>query len=64
MSKREQLEKDYENLKRKIEQIAEEEIKKIQTKIEALKKEALRIGETIELANNAEKETKATKKKD
>lgn len=63
MAKKDQLKKDYENLNRKIEQAAEEEIKKIQEKIEALKKEARQMGETVELTL-AEKEPKATKKKD
>jgi outer membrane murein-binding lipoprotein Lpp len=62
MAKKDQLEKDYESLNRKIEQAAEEEIKKIQEKIEALKKEARQMGETVELTL-AEKEPKATKKK-
>jgi outer membrane murein-binding lipoprotein Lpp len=63
MAKKDQLEKDYENLNRKIEQAAEAEIKKIQEKIEELKEEARRKGETIE-QTLVEKETKVIKKKD
>ena len=63
MAKKDQLEKDYENLNRKISQAAEAEIKKIQKKIEALKEEARQMGETVE-RTITEKETKLTKKKD
>ena len=63
MPKKDQLEKDYENLNRKISQAAEVEIKKIQEKIELLKEEARQIGETFE-QTLAEKETKVIKKKD
>ena len=63
MSKKNQLQKDYEDLNRKISQAAEAEIKKIQEKIEALKEEARQMGETVE-RTITEKETKVTKKKD
>jgi hypothetical protein len=63
MARRDKLEKDYEDINRKIEQATEAEIKKIQEKIEALKEEAHQIGETIE-QTLGEKETKATTKKD
>jgi outer membrane murein-binding lipoprotein Lpp len=63
MAKKDQLEKDYKNLNRNIEQAAEAEIKKIQEKIEALKEEARQMGETAEL-KLVEKETKVTTKKD
>ena len=63
MVKRDQLEKDYENLNRKISQVAEVEIKKVREKIELLKEEARRMGETIEPTLD-EKEAKAAKKKD
>jgi chromosome segregation ATPase len=63
MARRDKLEKDYEDINRKIEQATEAEIKKIQEKIEALKEEARQIGETIE-QTLGEKETKATTKKD
>jgi polysaccharide deacetylase 2 family uncharacterized protein YibQ len=63
MAKKDQLEKDYEDLNRKITKAAEAEIKKIQEKIESLKEEARKMGETIDLTH-AEKETKTTKKKD
>jgi outer membrane murein-binding lipoprotein Lpp len=63
MAKKDQLEKDYENLNRKISQAAEAEMKKIQEKIESLKEEARQIGETVELTLG-EKEAKVTKKKD
>ena len=59
----EQLEKDYENLNRKISQVAEAEIKKIEEKVESLKEEARKMSETIELTLG-EKQSKATKKKD
>ena len=63
MSKKNQLQHDYEDLNRKISEAAEAEIKKIQDKIESLREEARKMGETIDLTL-AEKETKATKKKD
>ena len=63
MAKKNQLEKDYENLNRKISQTAEAEIKKVREKIESLKEEARRIGETVEPTLD-EKEAKAAKKKD
>jgi len=63
MVKKDQLEKDYENLNRKISQVAEVEIKKVHEKIELLKEEARRMGETIEPTLD-EKEAKITKKKD
>ena len=63
MSKKDQLDKNYEDLDRKIEQAAEAEIKRIREKIEALKKEAREMAESVELML-AQKETKATKKKD
>ena len=63
MSKKNQLQKDYEDLNRKISKAAEAEIKIIQEKIEALKDEARRMGESVE-QTLAEKETKVIKKKD
>jgi len=63
MAKKDQLEKNYKNLNREIEQAAEAEIKKIQEKIEALKEKARQMGETVELTL-VEKETKVTTKKD
>ena len=63
MARRDKLEKDYEDINRKIEQATEAEIKKIQEKIESLKEEARQIGETVELTLS-EKEAKVTKKKD
>ena len=62
MSKKEKLEKDYQNFNLNIERIAEEEIKKIREKANAIKEEASKMGEAVELSLN-EEETKATKKK-
>jgi hypothetical protein len=42
------LEKDYKNFNKDIENMAEEEIQKIQEKIKKTKKEAQAIGENIE----------------
>ena len=61
MSKKEKLEKDYQNFNLNIERIAEEEIKKIREKANAIKEEASKIGEAVELSLN-EEETKARKK--
>jgi hypothetical protein len=61
MSKKEKLEKDYQNFNLNIERIAEEEIKKIREKANAIKEEASKMGEAVELSLN-EEETKATKK--
>ena len=62
MSKKEKLEKDYQNFNLNIERIAEEEIKQIREKANAIKEEASKIGESVELALN-EEEKKAVKKK-
>ena len=63
MTKKDQLEKYYEDLNRKIEQAAETEIREIQEKIEILKEEARQIGETVERTLD-EKEMKVSEKKD
>lgn len=62
MSKKEKLEKDYQNFNLNIERIAEEEIKKIREKANALKEEASKIGEAVELSLK-EGETKTAMKK-
>jgi hypothetical protein len=62
MSKKEKLEKDYQNFNLNIERIAEEEIKKIREKANAIKEEASKTGEAVELSLN-EGEPKAAKKK-
>ncbi len=62
LSNKEKLEKDYETFNLKIEQMAKEEIEKIREKANAIKAEANKIGETVELSLN-EKETKVSTKK-
>jgi len=61
MSKK-KLEKDYQKFNKSIEREAEDEIKKIQQETIALKEEASKIGEAVELDLKA-KEAKTTKKK-
>jgi len=62
MSKKEKLEKDYQNFNLNIERIAEEEIKKIREKANAIKEEATKMGKAVELSLN-EGEPKAARKK-
>jgi hypothetical protein len=62
MSKKDKLEKDYKKFNKNIEHEAEEEIKKIQEETIALKEEASKIGEAVELSLKTN-ETKTTKKK-
>ena len=62
MSSKEKLEKDYENFNMNIERMSEEEIKKIKEKANALKEEASKIGEAVELSLN-EEEAKTARKK-
>ncbi len=62
MSTKDKLEKDYKKFNMNIEHIAEEEIKKIQEETIALKEEASKIGEAVELSLKAN-EAKTTKKK-
>jgi len=62
MSKKEKLEKDCQNFNLNIERIAEEEIKKIREKANAIKEEASKMGEAIELSLN-EGKAKAKRKK-
>ena len=54
MSNKEKLEKDYQNFNLNIEHLAEEEIKEIREKVNAVKEEAKKIGETVELSLNKE----------
>jgi hypothetical protein len=61
MSKMEKLEKDYQNFYLNIERMAEEEINKIREKANAIKEEASKMGEAVELSLGKE-EAKATKK--
>ncbi len=61
MSK-DKLEKDYKKFNLDIEQEAENQLKKIQQESDALKKEAIEIGEAVERSIN-EKQPKADKKK-
>ena len=61
MSKK-KLEKDYKKFNESIEREAEDEIKKIQQETSALKEEANKIGEAVELSLKAN-EAKTTKKK-
>ncbi len=56
------LEKDYQNFSVEIEKLAKEAIKSIQEKANAIKEEAKKTGQAVELAMN-EKETNVTKKK-
>jgi len=62
MSKKDKLEKDYKKFNKNIEREAEDEIKKIQQETIALKEEASKIGEAVELSLKTD-EAKATKKK-
>ena len=62
MSKKQKLEKDYKKFNQSIEREAEDEIKKIQEETIALKEEASKIGEAVELSLKAN-EAKTTKKK-
>ena len=62
MSKKQKLEKDYKKFNKSIEREAEDEIKKIQQETSALKEEASKIGEAVELSLKTD-EAKATKKK-
>ena len=62
MSKKDKLEEDYQNFNLNIERIAAEEIKKIREKANAIKEEANKIGEAVELSLN-ERETKTATKK-
>jgi hypothetical protein len=62
MSKKQKLEKDCKKFNKNIECEAEEEIKKIQQETTALKEEANKIGEAVELSLKAN-EAKTTKKK-
>ncbi|HYA78406.1 MAG TPA: hypothetical protein VEF91_06775 [Verrucomicrobiae bacterium] len=62
MSTKDKLEKDYKNFNMNIERIAEREIKKIHEETIALKEEASKIGEAVELSLKAD-EAKSTKKK-
>ena len=62
MSKKDKLEKDYKNFNLNIERIAEEEIKKIQEETIALKEEASKIGEAVELSLKRKKRRQLRKK--
>ena len=62
MSTKDKLEKDFKKFNLNIERIAEREINKIQEETIALKEEASKIGEAVELSLKAN-EAKTTKKK-
>ena len=62
MSKKEKLEKDYETFNLNIERMAKEEIQKIREKANAIKVEASKIGEAVELSLTQEKTKTVTKK--
>ena len=62
MSTKDKLEKDYKKYNLNIERAAEREIKKIQEETIALKEEARKIGEAVELSLKTN-EQKTTKKK-
>ena len=62
MSNKEKLEKDYQNFNLKIERMAEEEIKKISEKANALKEEACKMGEAVEFSLTEGEEKVARKK--
>jgi outer membrane murein-binding lipoprotein Lpp len=55
MSK-EKLEKDFQDFNMQIEKLAEDEVKSIKEKVDAIKMEAVRVGEAVEVSV---KETKA-----
>ena len=52
MSNKEKLEKDYEKFNQNIERIAKEEVNTIREKISAVKDEAGKVGEAVELSLN------------
>ena len=62
MSKKENLEKDYETFTLNIDQMAKEELQKIREKANAIREEAGKIGEAVELSLNQEKTKTVTKK--
>jgi len=62
MSTKYKLEKDYKNFNMNIERIVERELKKIQEETIALKEEASKIGEAVELSLKTN-EANTTKKK-
>jgi ElaB/YqjD/DUF883 family membrane-anchored ribosome-binding protein len=61
MSK-EKLENDYQNFNKQIEQLAEEAIRSIREKANAIREEAKKIGETVEGSLNKGEEKMAKKK--
>jgi hypothetical protein len=62
MSKKEKLEKDYQDFTVNIERMGEEEIKKISEKANAIKEDANKIGEAVAFSMN-ESESKTAGKK-
>jgi hypothetical protein len=62
MSKKVKLEKDYETFTLNIGRMAKEEIQKIREKANAIKVEASKIGEAVELSLTQEKTKTVTKK--
>lgn len=62
LSNKEKLEKDYETFTLNIESMAKEEIQKIREKANAIREDASKIGEAVELSLNQEKTKTVTKK--
>jgi phosphopentomutase len=62
LSGKEKVERDYHELEECVEGLAKEEIEKIRKRMEALKLEAAKVGETVE-AELAETEKETGKKK-
>lgn len=62
MSQKEKLEKDYQNYSLNIERMAEEEIKKIREKANAIKEEANKIGNAMGVSLNGGEVKSAGKK--
>ncbi len=62
MSAKERIGRDYENFAKRIDLIAQQEIEKIQEKVNLIKKEAEKTGADVEVALG-EPEEKAAKKK-
>lgn len=61
-SKKDKLEKDYENFNAKVERAAEQDIKKIHEQTQAIKAEAEKIGETVGTSTDESHEKRRRKK--
>jgi cytochrome c553 len=62
LTKKDQLDKDYQNFTLEMERLAKQEIKEIQEKTNAVREQTRKIGEEIELSLN-DLDMKALKKK-